>query len=380
MDKHTLAGKCATGKVLVRLCAWIGVFLFVALPSTHVYATEPVPLHTHEPIYQNPFDTAAGGASLTRATQDGALYANPSLSALGRGVFRWFYARTAFHLGKDLVDLGYSSYKTGIKNLDMAQLIEKAIKTPIFGGLDMSIGSITRFGGVGVYSSARFDLAAREFGSVGMPEFRARALGYGGIASTGSVELSDFFSLGMAYRYQATGEVNQTLSLIDVASSPNTAVTALRENLQYGFGNAFDVGGTFQLRSKNVDFRLAGTVNDVGNTKFTGKVTPWKQTYNAGAGVTFHSRASAMHCSVDRRDWTGVYNEHWTRRTYAGCKLLVNQRVGVAYGLYQGWPSYGFVLSSFFMRIEGGMYTKEMGSQAGTDPRRVYFVAMGLEI
>ncbi len=362
----------------------IGVrLLFVALSSAFcafALAAEPVPLHTHEAIYQNPFDTAAGGASLTRATQDGALYANPSLSALGRGFFRWFFARTAFHLGKDLADFGISSYKTGFKGADLASIVSKAIKTPVFGGLDFTLGSLTRFGGVGVYSSTRFDLVAREFGSVGMPEFRIRGLGYVGLATSGAVDLSDHFSLGMAYRYQATGEVNKSLSLVDVAASPGTAVAALQQSLEYGFGHAVDLGATVQTRSRNVDFRVAGTINDVGNTKFSGKVTPWKQTMSAGVGVTFHNRNSAMHCAVDRRDLTAVYGEHWTRRTYAGCKLLVDQRVGVAAGLYQGWPSYGFVLSALFIRLEGGVYTKEMGAQVGTDPRKVYFVALGTEI
>lgn len=382
MTSHitTLAGKWRTGKA----SKLAGVVIF-ALTLSVVFcfparAVDLVPLHTHEPIYQNPFDTAAGGASLTRATQDGALYANPSLSALGRGFFRWFFTRMAFHLGKDTVDLGWNTYKAGLDNFDASAMINKALTTPYFLGMDFTMGSLTRYGGVGVYSSLRTDIAGRQFGSAGMPEIRLRALGYVGLASSAAADFGDYFSLGMTYRYQATGEANQTVSLIDVASNSGTALSDMQKNLQYGFGHAVDLGATFQLRSRHVDFRLAGTVNDVGTTSFTGNVTPWKQTYSAGAGITFHSRASALHCAMDRRDLTAVYGEHWTRRTYAGCKLLVAQRAGVAYGLYQGWPSYGFVLSALFIRLEGGMYTKEMGSQAGTDPRRVYFIALGGEV
>jgi hypothetical protein len=376
----TLTGNWRTGKA--KRLASVALFVFAlsvvfCLPAR---AVELVPLHTHEPIYQNPFDTAAGGASLTRATQDGALYANPSLSALGRGFFRWFFTRMAFHLGKDTVDLGWNTYKAGLDSFNPSDMISKALTTPYFLGMDFTMGSITRYGGVGVYSSLRTDIAGRQFGSVGMPEVRLRALGYTGLASSAAADFGDFFSLGVTYRYQATGEANQTVSLIDVASNSGAALGELQKNLQYGFGHAVDVGGTFQLRSRRVDLRVAGTVNDVGTTSFSGNVTPWKQTYSAGVGVTFHSRSSAMHCALDRRDLTAEYGEHWTRRTYAGCKLLVAQRMGVAYGLYQGWPSYGFVLSALFIRLEGGMYTKEMGSQAGTDPRRVYFVAIGGEV
>jgi hypothetical protein len=370
-NRINLAGKWECGKALACLCAIV---------AGKAFGTDVVPLHTHEPIYQNPFDTAAGGASLTRATQDGALYANPSLSALGRGFFRWFFMRTAFHLGKDTVDFGYKTYKAGMDNFNPAELVSKALTTPYFLGMDFTMGSLTRYGGLGVYSSLRTDIAGRQFGSVGMPEVRLRALGYAGIASSGAADFGDYLSVGFAYRYQATGESNEVVSLLDVAANSGAALQNLQNNLQYGYGQAVDLGATFQVRSRRVDLRVAGTVNDVGDTKFSGNVTPWKQTYNAGVGVTFHTRASALHCAMDRRDLTAEYEEHWTRRTYAGCKFLLNQRVGVAYGLYQGWPSYGFVLSAFFLRLEGGMYTKEMGSQAGTDPRRIYFLALGGEV
>jgi hypothetical protein len=376
----TLTGKWGTGKAswLASVAIFASTLSVVfALPAS---AVDLVPLHTHEPIYQNPFDTAAGGASLTRATQDGALYANPSLSALGRGFFRWFFTRMAFHLGKDTVDLGWKTYQSGLENIDASEMLNKALTTPYFLGMDFTLGTLTRYGGVGVYSSLRADIAGRQFGSMGMPEIRLRALGYTGLASSAAVDFGDYFSLGVTYRYQATGEANQTVSLLDVAANSSSALSDMQKNLEYGFGNAVDIGGTFQLRSRHVDLRVAGTVNDVGTTSFTGNVTPWKQTYSAGVGITFHSRASAMHCAMDRRDLTAEYGEHWTRRTYAGCKLLFAQRMGVAYGLYQGWPSYGFVLSALFIRLEGGMYTKEMGSQAGTDPRRVYFVALGGEV
>ena len=36
-----------------------------------------------DPVYIEPFDRAAGGTVLTRATRDGVLYGNPRTSGLG---------------------------------------------------------------------------------------------------------------------------------------------------------------------------------------------------------------------------------------------------------------------------------------------------------
>ena len=69
------------------------------------------PLRKSSPLYENPFDLSAGGASLTRATQEGMFFSNPSLPALGKGLLRWIYGRTAVHFGADAVDLARSSYQ-----------------------------------------------------------------------------------------------------------------------------------------------------------------------------------------------------------------------------------------------------------------------------
>jgi hypothetical protein len=364
--------------------ACILVFASALLWSANAFAvtTEPVPLRTNEPIYQNPFDMASGGASLTRSTQDGVMFANPSLPAFGRGIFRWFFLRTGLHLGADTVDLAFGIARNKGKVADPAALVQKAIKTPIFAGFDFSLGTITRYAGLGVFVSSRVDLAGRQFGSAGLPEIRARGYGYGGAVVTNSGFVGDWLALGYAIRYQGNGELYKTIGLVDMMSGSGGSDLGkqLRDAARYGYGMGLDLGSTFQYRTKSFDLRWATTVNDVGQTKFTGNLRPWKQTVNTGVGAIYHTRSNALQCAFDLRDVLEVYGEHWTRRSYMGCKALLEQRVGVGAGLYQGWMAYGAVVSLLFLRVEAGTYTKEMGTQVGTDPRRVYFVALGSEI
>jgi hypothetical protein len=361
---------------------WLALVFACWTSVAFAVTDEPVPMRTNEPIYQNPFDIASGGANLTRATQDGVMFANPSLTAFGPGVFRWFFLRTGLHLGADSVELAYGIAKSKGQVADPAALIQKVIKTPIYAGFDFSLGALTRYGGIGAFISTRVDLAGRQYGSMGFPEIRARGYGYGGAVLTNSGFVGDWLALGYGLRYQGNAELYKTIGLVDMMSGSGASALGgeLRNAVKYGYGAGLDLGATTQYRTKNFDFRWATTVNDVGQTKFTGNLAPWKQTVSTGVGVIYHTRSSALHCAVDVRDLEAAYGEHWTRRSYAGCKALLSKRVGVGAGLYQGWMSYGVVLSALFIRLEAGTYTKEMGSQVGTDPRRVYFVALGSEI
>jgi hypothetical protein len=174
-------------------------------------------------------------------------------------------------------------------------------------------------------------------------------------------------------------------------SSPATATSGsssdglpmeerLKSALVRGTGISTDFGLTLQKRSKSLDVRLGVVARDLGDTRFTGGIPPWRQTLGAGLGLTLHTRDSALHCAADFRDALGAYAEHWTRRVFAGCRAIWARYFGLAAGLHHGYPSGGIVLNLYVVRLEAGTYTREMGRQVGSNPRNVYFVALGSEI
>ena len=59
----------------------------------------------YDPIYENAFDIAAGGASLTRSTQVGMLISNPAQLPVAEKLFRWLGMNTTFKLGKGSIGL-----------------------------------------------------------------------------------------------------------------------------------------------------------------------------------------------------------------------------------------------------------------------------------
>lgn len=343
------------------------------------------PVKTHEPIYQAPFDLAAGGASLTRATQEGAQFANPSLTALGAGVLRSLFLRSTVHVGADAVDLAAQAAKSilageGARSTSR-DLMGRALKTPVHVGADMAMGALFAPGGFSLVATTRADLETREFGDVGLPQLHLRALAFSGAAAHFAQSFRDKIAIGVGAKALYGGEARERIGLNEiVAGGGSDAATLVRNKLKRGYGLSVDLGTTIQRRSRYLDSRLAVVVNDVGTTTFTGSLSPWKQTVNVGFGVTPHTRSNALHCAVDLRDIGRVYGEHWTRRTYAGCRLIFARLIGFGIGMSQGWPSFGTVVNLFFLRLEAGTYSREWGSQAGVGGRRVYFFAVGGEL
>ncbi len=335
------------------------------------------------PLYENPFDLCSGGASLTRATQEGVFFSNPSLPALGAGFLRWIYGRTALHFGADAIDLGrkvYAQKKAGTLKVN-TELIEELLKTPIHVGNDATLGFLTAFGGLSVFQTLRTDIEGRQFGSQGLPEVRTRADAAAGLAALASMSVGDKLAVGVSVKPSYAAETLENISLSDFSGTGAKQMLAdIKSNTRYGLGISLSAGSTLQLRSPHFDLRLAATADDVGQTKFSSGVSSWKQTINAGIGIIPHTRGSSVHCAADLRDLRRAYGEHWTRRFRAGCKLLLASRIGFGAGYYQGWPSYGIVANLILMRLEAGSYTREFGSEAGTRGRRVYFVATGFEI
>lgn len=337
-------------------------------------------LRTHQPLYQNPFDLASGGSSITRATQEGSFFVNPSLPAFGLGLHRWTFARTQVHVGDALARTAYEAYSDqGSDNPVPAQLLQKAITSPVHVGHDTAAGYINRFASIVGFSNVRADLNIRRFGDAGAPHVRVRAYGVGGGGLGLSYAFGQFLAVGISTKYIEIANVTENVSLTAIQnpeSLPQTAANLLKR----GQGLSHDAGLTLQLRSKVVDLRLASTVHDLGGTLLGPDIDAYPQTIGAGIGLTLHSRKHALHCSGDLRDVLAAYGEHWTYRSYAGCKILIYEWVGLGAGLSQGYPTAGAIIDLPFSRFELGTYTREVGQEAGVEGRSVVFFAMGFEL
>lgn len=334
---------------------------------------------TNQTVYEETFDLAAGGASLTRATQEGMIFANPAQLAFGGGFHRWAGFKTSIIAGQDSVELAQDVRNGG--SSDSEAMLKSAYDHPLHVGMTSALSWITRNFAVGAFARAEPDISAKKYGESGLPEVRFQAEAYGGGVASFAVQTLRWLSLGVTAKYLYVGEPDVAIGIaeqqrIQALSSPE----GLKTEASYGKGIGGDVGALLFFQGDTTDLRIAGKVEDFGGTTFDGSQAPFKQTVSAGLGLTFHNSTDAIHLSADYRDILGAYGESMYKRLYAGAKLMLRTYVGLAAGLYQGYPTYGVVVDLIFVRLAATAYGREYGAHPdlGVERRNLYVLSFAM--
>jgi hypothetical protein len=333
------------------------------------------------PIYEETFDIAAGGASLTRATRYGVALANPALLPVSGSFHRWLGSEFSLHINKESVDYA----KTLLPGAsgggsDSSSFVDHVFSDPFLAGTQTSFAYLNAWGGLGFFSKFEVDLEAQEYGPTGMPTVILRGKSYSGgtLSAAGKVPFMPL-SLGVTGKYLMLAEPTASIDVSDpnaVAQYQDPAT--LSSLVTPSTGTGFDLGALMFLQGPRVDWRLALKVDDLGGTKFSGgdAVEDFKQVTSAGAAMTLHTGKDALHFSVDKRDLQNAYNTPPFKATRAGVKLTLRGYVGLAAGYYDGYPSAGAELDLILVKLGVATYRREITGAPGVNPRNVYIMNM----
>lgn len=360
------------------------VFVFVGGWGESLWARK-----TNQAVYEEPFDIAAGGAALTRASQEGVLFANPALMPYGGVFHRWLGIQSSVLASREWIDQARGqpqneacgTAEDGGAGLpqDPGAILDKVQCQPVHFGVLQSLSYLTNNVGVAAFARMEADLTGEKFGPGGLPVLSLGVEGYGGAVASYGMPLARWFSLGVTVKKLYVAEPDISIDIAD--SSRIERLTndpqALQNELSYGSGMGYDAGMLLFLQGSNMDFRWAIKADDVGDTQFTGTQPAFKQTLHTGLGLTFHGTTEAIHLSADYRDILGVYEEQIFKRIYAGARLMMRNRFGFAVGYYQGIPTAGVRLDLFFFKIGATVYGREMGDYVGDSQRNLYVVYFG---
>jgi hypothetical protein len=333
---------------------------------------------THEPVYQDPFDIAAGGASLSRASKEAILFSNPAQLSVGSRIYRWVGLQNTFALGKDSLEFAQSL--AGGESEESGNFVQQVIDSPVHIGIQSSLSVLLRNMGFATFLRAEPDISAKAYDEVGLPQIRARAEVYGGAVAGLATHLWQQLHLGLTLKYLYKSEPDLSISVADPAAIQRLQEdpSALTNQAQLGQGLGYDVGLLYFYQGKPLDFRFAIKVDDVGQTTFTKDQTPFLQTVSTGILLSLHGSTSSIDFAYDVRDLMGAYDRSLSLRSYYGVKALMLGRLGVAAGMYEGSPTYGALVDLFAMRFGATFYTREMGEYLGDDPRSIYLAYMAV--
>lgn len=333
------------------------------------FSLEALAAKGNELIYQEPFDLAAGGASLTRASQEGIVFANPALLPLGGAGIRWLGAQLGVmadqKLSRKLIT------KDGLGSDDMTEVL---LNNSYHVGQSFSLAFLNEYFAVSLFDRIELDYEGQKFGDYGLPAINIGVEAYGGGLVSAAARPYSWLCLGITGKYLFAGEPNILIPLTDqeelfgILSNP----MSLKDEIHYGKGLGMDLGGLIFLQGRHVDLNVAWKIDDIGDTQL-GRANSFKQTVSAGFGIAFHGTTEVLHLAADYRDILDVYEERTFKKVYVGARLLIRQMLGLAAGYYQGIPTAGIKLNLYLLKIGLTAYGRELGQYPGDRQRNLYY-------
>ena len=104
------------------------------------------------PVYEETFDIAAGGASLTRASRYGAALANPALLPFSGSFHRWLGSEFSVHVNQESVAMA-KSMLPGSSGSDSSSsdFVDHVFEAPFLAGTQTSLAYLNAYGGFGIF-------------------------------------------------------------------------------------------------------------------------------------------------------------------------------------------------------------------------------------
>ncbi len=335
---------------------------------------------SNELLYTEPFDLAAGGTSLTRASQEGIVFANPALLPLGGAWLRWVGFQAGFMLDRDLAQSAQSGNIGDAAGTGESSFVDELFAKSLHFGQTATLSFLNKNVAISAFERVELDVEGQRFGDGGLPSVNFAVEAYGGILTSSAFRPARWISLGVTAKQLYVSE-----PVIQVPITDQNKIRELTENtsklqdeISLNQGTGADLGALFLLQGFNLDLSLGLKVEDLGGTKFTGSQPDFPQTFNAGFGLALHGTKEVLHLSLDYRDIGNAYDEKTFKKVYIGARLMLRNMLGVACGLYQGIPTAGIRVDLLLFKLGVTAYGRELGSFPGDKQRNMVMIYTSL--
>lgn len=325
--------------------------------------------NSNELLYTEPFDLAAGGTTLTRASQEGIVFGNPALLPLGGAWIRWLGLQTSFMLDRDLAEEAQSGKLTAGDQGVLDQLFSRSLHL----GQTATLSFLNQNLAISVFDRVEIDVEGDRFGDYGMPSLVFEVEAYAGGLLSYAMRPVRWFSLGLTAKQLYVSEPRIFIPVTDTArvQSLLSDTGALRDELSFNQGLGFDAGLLFLAQGKTIDYSLGFKIEDLGSTQFSGEQESFPQAFHLGLGLALHGSREVLHLSLEYRDILNAYDEKTFKKVYAGARFMLRSMVGIAAGLYQGIPSIGLRVDLLLFKLGVTAYGRELGDFPGDRQRNM---------
>lgn len=348
-------------------------FTFLALLAA---SSELCAKGSNELLYTEPFDLAAGGTTLTRASQEGIVFANPALLPLGGAWVRWVGFQAGFMIDRDLVEGIRSGSIGSAAGTGETDFVDELFNKSLHFGQTATLSFLNQNFAISAFDRVELDVAGDRFGDSGLPSVNFGVEAYGGVLASYAMRPTRWFSFGVTGKqlYASEPEIKIPITDEEKIRQLTENSSSLQDEIALNQGTGADLGTLFLWQGYNLDLSAAFKVEDVGGTHFTGVQKDFPQTYNAGFGLALHGSKEVLHLSLDYRDIGNAYDEKTFKKIYLGARFMLRNMLGIACGLYQGIPTAGVRLDLLLFKLGVTAYGRELGTYPGDKQRNMLMI------
>jgi hypothetical protein len=329
--------------------------------------------------YRSGYFLGRGDTGIATAKGMEAIFYNPAGVAQGKGILSEVIAASPQVEATQNLGQLYNSYNGG--NTSALQILAQNQNTVFSGAAQNYTGLIFRKVSLGILDRANGNAYEGIDPNTGIPTANIYAANRVGAYLTLSNNFyDDRLYLGISGKYLQKKEVNLSLSTLSAETqlSNNSLNSVINNSLNQGAGIGADIGliyilskeysTQFGLVYRNIGMEYKWTTPD-GSTAPTSEPT----VLDLGFSTSFGTKRSRVIISSDIRDVTNVQSAVFGKRVHLGLEYTLNDTFGIMAGLNQGYPTFGAFLHISFLKLDGGMYTEEIGSRIGEHPSQRIF-------
>ena len=352
-------------------------FACLFLP-TKIFAQPSSRFKDNAPAFQSPNSLAMGGASVATTRGLDALFENPAALALSK------FTVSEVAVVSPMVEAsedGKKIYLDVKAKKDAFEMLSSYKDRPQHFAAQNVTGVSFKRAAIGVLQRAQLDAIVGN-DPVSGPVAEARAVGHGGVylASARSFADDSIF-LGITTKAVHKKQAGVLLSAFEAQEKlkGKNSKNLLSENLRSGTAVGADIGTLFRITEMETKPTLGVLVRDLGmNYKFGSKKDAGspdrdKTMVDVGLSLAPGTRKSKSTIAAEVKDVANVQKVSIYKRLHLGAELNFQSIVGFMAGLGQGYPSFGCYLNIKIVRLEAGVFGKEMGQFSGDLKSRRYF-------
>ncbi|MEN9530224.1 MAG: hypothetical protein RI932_2097 [Pseudomonadota bacterium] len=276
---------------------------------------------------------------------------------------------------------GMSLYKDIQANKNMLDVVGSVVGRPVSLAIQNATGASFRRTAFALFQRADLDVAVKNNPISGIPVASAASTARAGVAfGIGRSFAGNNLHLGVTGLIVQKAEAKLEVSALDAQTKlgESGGKSVLDNALKRGVGMGAHAslmltpGGSsapeFVLVARNLGLNYG-----VGGKPKSEQPSAELQTIDFGFSLQPGTKNSRSRISLDIDDVLNKSKQNIYKRLHMGAEVTFSEVLGVLGGLNQGYSTYGVFINSKIIRVDAGIFAKEMGKYPGDSKNRSYY-------